>query len=204
MEESHNYLRSLGTWRNDRCHHSYSLDLAHEHGIPAALLLKYFAVHVAKSAMVHDNRRWHCETIERLTGHFRYLSPGTIHEAFARLDRKVLVQSRFYRWMTRKPVWYAFADPAIMRRAETSLVTFNAHEAERLGLQEAIVLHHIAHRLQPKKPKKALYAYPSISCGDLSQALGIPPALIEAALGRLVQAGVIQERPSPLALPVAA
>lgn len=175
----------------DRTVHSFSKALAEEHGITAAVLLKYLAVRVTRSKNLHKGVLWHYETLDDLAARYPYLSKSALHATLKKLTKKVLLKDRFPKRRNNKTSWYAFRDLGCAFAAKTKLLYFDAEFAGRFGIHEAILLHNIQYWVKENRKKQPSYEYHEVSPTDLATLLPISRASIARALENLVEQHVL-------------
>ncbi len=196
-EQTNAYMEARFTWKSKERNHSFNRDLANDHGIPAAILLKYLAYRVAKSHKVHEERQWHYESIADLARRYPYLSATSIHETLRRLAGKgVLLRRRFNRRRNDKTTWYAFTDLATARRAFERVIYFNPEYAAQFGLHEAILLHNLRYWVNRNRDKDYRYRFHAMSPVELARILPLSRSSIARALQHLVKAGVLEKNQS--------
>ena len=178
--------------------HSFSHTLAVEHGIPAALLARYFAYRVKRSQKVHEGFRWTYETIRELADRYPYLGATTIHDAIRQLkDHYVVRAGCFNKWPGDKTCWYAFQSKAALESAEHSLRYFDPTHANEYGIPAALLLQNIEYWVAENRKKNPAYRWHPVSPAKMEKLLPLSKSTIVRALKLLVEAKVLRLNPHP-------
>ncbi len=175
------------------------MTLAVEHGLAAAVVMKYLAYCCSsKRAKEHDGRRWFRVNLDHLAEQLPYLSRSCLADTLQRLstgDQPPLQIHQENRRGYDRTNNYAFTDPQLMAQTRTQLRYFDPQEAGDYGLPAALILHNLRHWEGERKAEEVRWR--TIQPGDLSKHLPLSSGQVRDALKRLVADGVLEPRLEP-------
>ncbi|MEP6669527.1 MAG: hypothetical protein ABJF10_10265 [Chthoniobacter sp.] len=96
--------------------HCFCPFLAAEHGEESAVIFQGLGYKVAKSKKVHNDRKWHYDTLEALEGRWPYLSDSGIGGILGRhAEEGRVFKGHFNPWRPDRTNWYSMSDDLIAR-----------------------------------------------------------------------------------------
>jgi hypothetical protein len=106
--------------------HSFDIEFAQVHGIPAAILYRHIQFWISKNRAnrtnYHDGRTWTFNSIKAYKVQFPYLTEWEIRKALSHLlSRKIILKGNYNKRGADRTIWYAFIDE------ETALKRFRSH-----------------------------------------------------------------------------
>lgn len=174
--------------------HSFSRQIAREHGDVAALLLQYLAHSIETRGVEREGNLWFFHSLSDFKGHYPYLSCSTINAALKKLIGPVLIAGNFNRRKGDLTRWFRFVSEEVFQRAlaKTEPVYFESETAEQHGVLEAILVDHLHHR-----GRELQSDWVEFSARAHAERIPYTKQRIQRALDRLVASGVLSRSREP-------
>lgn len=128
--------------------HSFSCEIAREHGAVAALLIQYLAYCIENRGVEREGHRWFYHSISDFEKHYPYLSGSAINDALKAIIGPILIAGNYNRRRGDRTRWFRFASKEAFDqgKAQNLPVYFHSKEAEDHGLLGAVILDNIRNR----------------------------------------------------------
>jgi hypothetical protein len=173
----------------------YSINVAKEHGIRAAIILAFLAYKISKSKNVRDGKRWYYAPIREIAERFPYCSETGVDEILRSLKTKGIIEfGRFNKKGYDRTRWYTFKSDDLRKDAQTKRYSFMVSDAVKYGVNEAVVLAHICYWIITNRKKNPEYRWQRVSAVDMAKVLPFSPSGIRKALRTLVKENAIERK----------
>lgn len=179
--------------------HSFPLAIAKEHGDAAAVVLKCISHQVAMAEKARRNYRdgkyWFYDSLEKIATRFGYISRSTVADILQRLKRANYIEIRcFNRLHIDRTCWYTV--PADIRAVVgIKLISFRSDDANCHGISGAVLLWNLSYWIQQCRLTNPRYDWHPMSPTTLARCLPYSVSTIKRTLRRLLEEGVIEDRP---------
>jgi hypothetical protein len=182
--------------------HCFCPKLAEEHGEEAAVILQGLGYKIAKSKKVHDNRKWHYDTLAALEKRWPYLRDSGIGGI---LDRHAsegrVFKGRFNKWQKDRTNWYSMADALVARAMdEEGKLWFDVAVAVKChSIIAGTLYQNLRYQLLlllAENPEHEATPYHRVNKADLARVLPWSLSTIKRGYKELLKAGLIAENPA--------